>query len=81
MRDGENSTWLNDSYVGMLKGLSPERKKDIIAKLNQLVGIANDRPVKEFWDSFGGWESEETADEIIAGIRSSRNFSRITEGL
>lgn len=80
MRDGENSTWLNDSYVGMLKGLSPERKKDIIAKLNQLVGIENDSPTKEFWDSFGGWESEKTADEIIAEIRGSRNFSRTTEG-
>ena len=81
MRDGQNSTWLNDSYVEMLKGLSPQRKKDIIAKL-LIESNSSDTPDKSlFWESYGGWVGEESAEDIINGIRSSRHFSRIIEEL
>lgn len=30
--------------------------------------------IKHFMDAFGGWDSEESADEIIENIRNSRHF-------
>jgi hypothetical protein len=34
-----------------------------------------------FWSSFGGWKGDGTADEQIAKIRNSRNFTRTRENL
>ncbi|MCB1157525.1 MAG: hypothetical protein H7A25_10605 [Leptospiraceae bacterium] len=34
--------------------------------------LSKEERMKYFMDAFGGWESEETADELIENIRSSQ---------
>jgi hypothetical protein len=72
---------LIDGYLELLENLSPSNKLDLISKLTNSVksDITNKR--RAFDESFGAWESTETADELIAMIRSSRTFNRDIEKL
>ena len=67
------------SYFGLLSGLSDKLKLDLIKMLNQSVnseGFEKSRMKA----SFGAWKSEESAEEIISQIESSRLTNRQIEG-
>ncbi len=72
---------LIDGYLELLDNLSPSNKLDLISKLTESVktDITNKR--RAFDDSFGAWESSETAEELITMIRESRTFKRDIEKL
>ena len=67
-------------YFGVLKNLNADSKLDLISQLSQsLKSEKVDSPSLE--SLFGSYDSDETADEIIAGIRSSRVSNRHIEKL
>ena len=72
---------LIDNYFALLKNLSTNSKLDLIAKLSQSIktDISNKR--SSFDKAYGAWDSEESADELIATIKESRTFYRNIEEL
>ncbi len=72
---------LIDSYLGLLKNLSPDSKRELISRLSDSLKGSKKPTDKSLGDLFGAFISKETADEIITGLKASRNFDRKTEGL
>jgi len=72
---------LAEYYFGFLKNLNPDSKLDLISKLSQSLKESENVPETSLESLFGAYKSDETADEIIAGLRASRIFNRNTESL
>jgi len=72
---------LIEGYLQLLDNLSPSNKLDLISKLT--LSVKNDITdrKKSFYKAFGGWESKQSADEIIKDLRNSRTFNRQIEQL
>ena len=73
------NTTLIEGYLRLLDNLSPSNKLDLISKLTLSVKTDITDRKKSFYKAFGAWESKQTSDEIINGIRNSRNFNRQIE--
>jgi len=66
------------NYFKFIKNWDVASKKDLISKLsNSIKSRPNDE--FDFSSSFGAWEDERTADEIIEDIYSSRVNKTETE--
>jgi hypothetical protein len=80
MKAAINNHILN-TYMAFLETLSPGAKLDIISKLTQ--SLKSDVKSKEnlFENSFGAWAGNESAEEVVKGIKDSRTFNRQIEGL
>jgi hypothetical protein len=65
---------LADYYFGFLKNLNPDSKLDLISKLSQSLKEKGGETSSgtSLQSLFGAYQSEETADEIIAELRTSR---------
>jgi len=72
-----NSSFI-DTYFGLLKNLSPEIKLGLIERLKNNLK-KTDQSEGGLEKSFGAWESDESAEEIIKEIRESRVFNREIE--
>lgn len=72
---------LIDGYLRMLDNLSPSNKLDLISKLTQSVKTDITDRKSSFYQAFGAWDSNQTAEEMINEIRKSRNFNRSIEEL
>ena len=59
-----------------MKAIDINNKLDLISKLTQSVKTDIGERKNSFYKSFGAWESKQTAEEIIAKIRSSRTSNR-----
>ena len=70
-----------DGYLKLLENLSTENKLDIISKLMQSIKTDFIDNKKSFKKSFGAFESEKSAEDIIQEIRDSRTFNRQIESL
>jgi hypothetical protein len=70
-----------DYYFDFLKDLNSDSKLELISKLS--LSLKEDKKIPEatLQSLFGAYKSDDTADEIIAGIRSSRVFTRTIESL
>jgi hypothetical protein len=68
-----------DGYVRLAASLSTASKLDLIARLSASVKGDMARRENSFAESFGAFESEQTAEEIIADLRASRTFTRQIE--
>jgi hypothetical protein len=78
MPSANTSSWITESFFKLFTTLPIERRRELISKLSQ--SITSDQQIKnEFWQSYGDWAGPETAEELIASIRSSRYFSRDIE--
>jgi hypothetical protein len=68
-----------DGYLRLLDNLAINNKLDLIARLT--LSMKTDTKAKEsaFKKSFGAFQSEQTAEELIDEIRSSRVFNRQIE--
>lgn len=62
------------SYAKALENLSDEAKAELIKLLSKPSKRDEEKIEKEFWESFGSWPSDKSAEEIIEEIRSSRRF-------
>ncbi|QRR03550.1 hypothetical protein [Dyadobacter sandarakinus] len=80
MTSGNQHISLADHYFGFLKNLDSESKLDLISKLSRSLEECQSGEIS-LQSLFGAYQSEETADEIIAGIRSSRISNRNIEQL
>ena len=72
---------LADYYFGFLKNLDSRSKLDLISKLSQSVKEAEPIAKTSLQSLFGAYQSDESADEIVEKIRSSRVFKRNIESL
>lgn len=74
------NTTIIEGFLGLLNSLSPSSKLDLISRLS--ASVKSDLTVKpsSFQNAFGAFETDQSADEIIEEIRSSRSFTRQIEG-
>lgn len=71
---------LLNAYLSILEGLSEEFKLIFIERLRTSL-LKSAKNKSDFQSSFGAWESDHSADEIIKSIKASRNFDRQVEEL
>jgi len=81
MKTADINTTLIEGYLQLLDNLSPSNKLDLISRLTLSVKADIKINKKSFYKAFGAWESKQTADQIIQGIRESRTFNRQMEKL
>ncbi len=72
---------LTDTYLQLLKNLSPGNKLDLIAKLTQSIKSDIEEKKSVFKRSFGAWQGNANPEELADDIRNSRQLGRQTEGL
>lgn len=65
-----------ETYSGLLEGLSSESKAELIKSLSKSLKTERENKENRFFKSFGAFVSEKSAEEIIAEIRSGRNFRK-----
>jgi hypothetical protein len=71
-----------DNFVDMIKTLSDDVKLDIIAKIKASLTKTRRKQADDTWkDLFGAFKSDQTAEEMIHEIRSSRHTNRQIEDL
>jgi hypothetical protein len=66
---------LADYYFSFLKNLNANSKLDLISKLSQSLKNKDTVSETSLQSLFGVYKSEETAEEIIAELRSSRDWT------
>ena len=76
MSTADVNTKLIDSYLSLLKNMSVGNKLDLISKLTRTVKTDIEQGQSEFYKSFGGWDKNESAEELIGSIKSARTFNR-----
>ena len=82
MKTADVNTTLIDSYYTLLKSLSPNNKLELIARLSKSMKTTKKREEEVSLESlYGSWESEQTADELIAELKAARNFTGKREEL
>ncbi|MET4081608.1 hypothetical protein ABIB40_001557 [Pedobacter sp. UYP30] len=64
-----------DYYFGVLKNLNADSKLDLISQLSQSLKTEKTHTTS-LESLFGAYKSDDSADEIIAEIRSSRVSNR-----
>ena len=72
---------LVDSYFGLLRNLSPDSKLELITRLSESMKTTKKKKDVSLKSLFGAFDSEKSAETIIAEIRNSRVFNREIESL
>jgi hypothetical protein len=75
----EVDTTIVDGYYELLYKMSNVNKKALIDKLSASMKEDDSIAESRFEKAFGALESEETAEQLIEEIRSSRLFTREIE--
>lgn len=70
---------LLDACLALLEQLSYNNKLDVIARLTLSMKEENSKPNNSFMSLYGALENEQSAEELIHLIKSSRVFNRKTE--
>ena len=70
---------LIDGYISLLKNMSTPNKLELISKLKSSTKSDIKHKTDDFYKSFGGWDENESAEELINAINESRTFSRSLE--
>ncbi len=81
MNTSTQHTSLAEYYFGFLENLNADSKLDLISKLSQSLKKEDVISENSLQSLFGAYKSDETAEEIIAGIRKSRVSNRNIEPL
>lgn len=82
MKTADLNTNLIDSYYTLLKSLSPNNKLELIARLSKSMKTTKKKEKEISLDElYGSWVSDQTADELVAEFKASRNFTRKREEL
>jgi hypothetical protein len=76
MKAADINTSLIDGYLRMLDNLSPNNKLDLISRLSLSVKTDITDKKKSFSKAYGAWDSKQSAEQIISGIKKSRMFKR-----
>ena len=71
-----------DNFFGMIKNLSTDVKLELISKItDSLKGTRKEFKDDSWKELFGAWQSDQSAEEIIEDLRSSRYTNRQIEDL
>lgn len=73
MKNLKFNTTLVDAYFELLRNFSDSTKEALISRLKKSMKNNNEQ---ESFSLFGTWESNNTADEIIADIENNRQTNR-----
>ena len=65
---------LLDTYLQWINKLSVDIRLQLIARISESIRKENKDREARFYASFGQLETEQTADELIEEIRSTRYF-------
>lgn len=65
---------LVETYAGLFEGLSAVSKRELMDSLSQSLEATSAAKESRFYQSFGAFESEKSAEEIVADIKASRQF-------
>lgn len=76
MKTADINTNLIDSYFTLLKGLSPNNKLELIAKLSNSMKTTNKKKDISWKSLFGALELDQSADQFITDLKKDRKFSR-----
>jgi hypothetical protein len=77
-----NEVNIADNFFGLLKNLSSDVKLDLISKISESMKGNKPGGRDNSWKKlYGAFESNQSADEIIEEIRSSRYTNRDIEEL
>lgn len=80
MKTADINSTLIDTYFSLLRNLSSDSKLELITRLSQSMKTSKRKSKKVSLDSlYGSWNSEQSADEIIAELKNARNFNRERE--
>lgn len=71
MKSTDSNTTLINGYLRLLENLSAKDKLELISGLTYSIRSEDSDRKKSFNNAFGAWDSEQTADEIIAQLRTS----------
>jgi hypothetical protein len=63
-----------NTYSGLFEGLSSASKRALLERLTKSIRKEKKTKEKDFYDSFGAFGSDKTAEEIVREIRESRSF-------
>ncbi|MEX2568774.1 MAG: hypothetical protein WD431_22725 [Cyclobacteriaceae bacterium] len=78
----KNGIDMAENIFRMVKNLSADEKLELISKITDSLKKTKKEVKDDSWKKlFGAWESEESAEEIIEGIRASRYTNRQIEDL
>lgn len=70
---------LIETYLELLKSLNPDSKRELIARLSQSLNEPKQSGGRTLGELFGAFDSDQSAEEIIADIEKSRTFTRKSE--
>lgn len=79
MNTADLNAKLIDSYISLLKNMKAQTKLELISKLKKTVEIDTKKDNDAFYKAFGGWDENESAEELIESIKNSRTFNRKIE--
>ena len=65
---------LIDSYLGLLRSLSPENKMELISRLSDSLKGSTKPTGKSVSDLYGAFISKKSADEIHSDIKAQQEF-------
>ena len=63
-----------DAYIELFEGLSFENKLELIESLSKSLKLEDLKKEEDFYKSFGAFESDKSAEEIVVALKSARNF-------
>lgn len=63
-----------DAYIELFEGLSFENKLELIESLSKSLKSEDLKKEEDFYKSFGVFESDKSAEEIVVALKSARNF-------
>ena len=78
-KNNENHNNHIDAYMSLLNSLSNENKLEIISRLTKSIETEEVDKKSILESVYGAWVGNETAEEIIEDIRSSRLDIRVIE--
>jgi hypothetical protein len=76
MNTADINTKLIDSYMSLLKNMSARNKLELISKLSNTVKTDLEQEKTDFYKAFGGWDKNESAEDLIETIKGSKTFNR-----
>jgi hypothetical protein len=80
MKNKIDSSTLISDYLSLFNFWSTKQKLIFIEKLQRSLNQSKTKGSRRFYNSFGAWVSEDTAEELTQTIRESRTINRSLEG-
>jgi len=68
------NTKIVDCILELTQNMQIQAKRELINKLTDSVKEESGQKHDAFYSAFGGWNEEDSVEELISLIRDSRNF-------